>query len=101
MISFYMRSVKDPSLERIERFKKGCWVDVVSPTPEEIEYLKKDLGLEEENINSALDENEVPRFETEKGIRYIIIKSLSHKGSDKLNTLMIVISDSYILTLSK
>ncbi|MBN2095098.1 MAG: hypothetical protein JW727_03545 [Candidatus Aenigmarchaeota archaeon] len=100
MISYYKRSVKDKALEVLENFSVGSWISVVNPTQEELKLLSDRFGLDEQNLLSGLDRNEVPRIEFEDGLTYIIVKILS-RDAGFLDTCLIVVSDRYILTLSR
>lgn len=51
----------------------GCWVNAVSPTPEEIRQLTEELGIERSFVDAALDEEESSRIETEDDQTLIII----------------------------
>ncbi|MGI6032948.1 MAG: magnesium transporter CorA family protein [Coriobacteriales bacterium] len=42
----------------IEAPEPGCWVNVVSPTSDEREWLRNELGIEPEFVNATLDDEE-------------------------------------------
>jgi magnesium transporter len=79
MIAYYKKTIHDKELKRLERFETGCWVNIVNPTEEEINFLVQRFGIERQNIISGLDENEVPRVEFDKDKVYIIVKTVYPK----------------------
>lgn len=58
---------------KIDEFQKDCWVYVVDPTEEEIQYLKEEREVDEGFIRSSLDEEETSRIEMEEEQRLVII----------------------------
>ena len=100
MITYYKKALKDRKLKKLKSYEKGCWVNVVNPTEKEIKYLSETYELDEQNIISGTDKNEIPRVEkSEEGI-YILLKILS-PNKKELETFLIVITKNFILTLSR
>ncbi len=50
-----------------------CWINVVSPTREEVDYLINDLGIEENFILSAIDPEETSRIDIEDDQTLIVV----------------------------
>ena len=71
MLCFY--KTIDNVIKRIDTFSEGCWINVVSPTPEEIAYLTEELSLDRSFVSAALDEEESSRVEVEDDQTLIII----------------------------
>lgn len=63
----------DNIITRVDAFSEGCWINVVSPTPEEIAYLTEELHLDRGFVGAALDEEESSRVEVEDDQTLIII----------------------------
>jgi len=100
MITYYKKAIKDKKLKKLKSFEKGCWINVVNPTNNEIKKLSKEYGLDEQNIISGTDKNEIPRVEkSDEGV-YILLKILS-PNKKELETFLILITKKFILTLSK
>jgi magnesium transporter len=100
MITYYKRALKDRKLKKLKSFERGCWINVVNPTEKEISYLSKNYELDEQNIISGTDKNEIPRVEkSDEGV-YILLKILS-PNKKELETFLILITKKFILTLSK
>jgi magnesium transporter len=52
---------------------KDSWIDVTSPTPEEIAWLQSKMNVPSEFIMSALDEEETAHIDTEDNSRLIVL----------------------------
>ncbi len=99
MITYYKKSLKDRATGKLENFQVGCWIDVVNPTGEEIEFLTEKFELDKQNLISGLDKNEVPRVEFDDGKVYILVKLIS-SSEQLLSTCLLLITDKFVLTLS-
>ena len=71
MINFYKtiagRVLPVPAVE------DGCWVCAICPTEQEIRYLVDILGLEQDFVRAALDEEESSRVESEDDQTLVIV----------------------------
>lgn len=56
MIEFY--KTIDNVTQRVETLEPGCWINVVSPSEEEKDFLINDLGVLREFVQESLDEEE-------------------------------------------
>ena len=100
MITYYKRTVHEKQIKKLQSFETGCWINVVNPSKEEIDFLVDKFKIDRENIISGLDINEVPRVEFAKDKIYIIVKTISEERP-YLKTILILIASNYILTLSR
>lgn len=67
----------------VENGQEACPIFVyIAPTEEERKYLIEDLKVDEHNINSSLDPNELGRVEFEENHAFIIIKRPKRYSSD-------------------
>jgi magnesium transporter len=53
-----VKTFPDSVTRKIDEPEPGCWVNVVSPTSDERQWLKEQLGIVPEFVKSALDEEE-------------------------------------------
>ena len=53
---------------------EGCWMKVVSPTTEDLDFLTNDLGIPESFIVDIADADERPRTEEEEGWNLTIVR---------------------------
>lgn len=71
MLGFY--KTIDNRIARVDTITEGCWVNAVSPTVDEIEFLIGELHLDRDFVSAALDEEESSRVEVEDDQTLIII----------------------------
>ena len=89
-----------------DKFSEGCWVSVVSPTPQEIKELIEDYGIDSGFVKSSLDEEESSRIEREDDQTLIIIDtpvSTTDKDDTKIFYTMpmgIIITETNVFTVS-
>ena len=103
MIKIY-KTNESNMIERVDEVIDNCWIDLVSPTKEEIEVVSLKTGIDKDLILKMLDEEETPRFEKEDDSTLIVIDS-PYIGDDnvKYSTLPLGIitgSNKHILTIS-
>ena len=60
-------------LERLEEFEPGSWIDLVSPTEEELERVSRELCIPLDLLKSPLDEEEKSRVDIEDGLTHVIV----------------------------
>ena len=102
MLSIYYRTIKDKGLQRLPEVRVGAWVNVVSPQHEEIQFLTK-IGISPDQIEDALDPDELPRIEKEDGNIYIIFNVPLRDNKRGLFSvpLSVIITPDIFVTLSK
>jgi magnesium transporter len=60
-------------LVRLEEFEPGSWIDLVSPTEEELERVSRGLSIPLDLLKGPLDEEEKSRIDVEDGLTHIIV----------------------------
>ncbi len=103
MITIYKTTER--GLEIIEEATKGCWINALDPTTEEIAWLQ-DLGLPPEFILYPLDVDERARVEREDGNILIVVRLPAAEAphADVPFTTYpvgIVLTSQHIITISK
>ncbi len=104
MIEYYVS--ENGRLAQIEQPKSGCWVSVISPTPQEVKELIDDFGLDSGFVKSSLDEEESSRIEREDDQTLIIIDTpvaSTDEDHTKLFYTMpvgIILNRDYVFTIS-
>ena len=58
MIQIFKTYADGAGTREIEQPERGCWVDVVAPSPDERAWLQDGLGIVPEFVRSALDDEE-------------------------------------------
>ncbi len=102
MIKLY-KSNSDGMVERIDKVVKNCWIDLVSPSEEEIDEVVNKTNVEKSLILKMLDEEEIPRIEIEDNSTLIVIDTPIIEESNKYSTLpigIIITNNNYIITIS-
>lgn len=90
------------SLDSIE---KGCWINLMSPTDEEIELVVRSIDINQDFIRDALDDEEKPRIDLEDE-QTLIITDIPYVYEDnktiKFETVpmgFLSVRDDYIITI--
>ncbi|HHZ17567.1 MAG TPA: magnesium transporter CorA family protein [Peptococcaceae bacterium] len=101
MLTIYL-SPQDNELLQINSFEKGCWINLIDPSEEEIETVVQNTGIFAEFLRYPLDDEERPHIEFEdKQLLTIIdvpIETPSGAGYDTI-PLGIIHTDDYIVTV--
>jgi len=103
MITHYFRTLKDAELKQLEVVRTGIWTHVVSPTPEDLAFLKQEFALDELMLDDARDFFEVPRFEREGNVAYFFVRYPFDEKTEDIDTapLMIALGESFVVTLAQ
>ena len=60
-------------LARLEEFEPDSWIDLVSPTEEELEQVSRELQIPLDLLKGPLDEEEKSRIDVEDGLTHVIV----------------------------
>lgn len=71
MLSFY--HTVGTKVQSTDVITEGCWVNAVSPTADEVNFLINELNLDRDFVSAALDEEESSRIEIEDDQTLVII----------------------------
>lgn len=90
--------------ETIETMANGAWVNVINPTPQEMEKLVT-WGMDMDYIHYALDQDEIARMERDEDYTFILLRIPIHQPESDIpyNTvpLGIMILGNKIITLCR
>lgn len=101
MLTIYHRVEKGKDLAVVQSASRGTWIHAVDPTRDEMQYLE-DLGIILENMEDALDPDELPRLESKDNISYFILNApFSEDGRAQQAPILIAVAQDFFLTLSK
>ncbi len=104
MLTIYRKTSSDKKLIKMKIPKAKHWINVVSPSEDEIKYLEKHFKIPKDVIQDIMDENELPRIEKEKDTVIVIIR-IPHRIDTKYGPafttypLGVVITDGVIITI--
>ena len=74
MISIYKTvSETGNSLQQLDSIEPGCWINMVSPSEQEVLLISKKTGVPVEFLNAALDEEESSRIDIEDANSLFIV----------------------------
>jgi len=73
MLEIFKSSDSGQDLYRLDSIEKGCWVNLINPTEEELNYLQSSLGILLNFLKYPLDEEEKPRIDVEENQTLIIV----------------------------
>lgn len=104
MINIY-KSEESGRFTECETLEKGCWVNIVNPTEQEVLSISEKLGIEPDYLRDPLDEEEKSRIEKENGTLLIIVDIPIINPDDELTTFdtiplgMLIVEDNYFVTI--
>src|SRR5699024_7902861 len=94
----------DNRVKEIHAVEDGCWVCAICPTEQEVRYLVDILGLEQDFVRAALDEEESSRVESEDDQTLVIVDVPTAEKQDEEKTIvystmpMAIISNNRFIT---
>lgn len=93
----------DRGFEKIESFEDGAWINLINPTPQEINEVSAQFDIEINHILSALDEEERARIEVDDNCTVIIVdvpikEAESGMGDYVTIPMTIILGDKFIIT---
>ena len=99
MISFYNNGKK------INNIEDNCWINVLSPTKDEIDYLSKTLNISKQNLIDSIDEEEMSRVEINDNYKMTVLDIPSVKNNNKSDInytvpLVILNTPNYFVTIT-
>lgn len=73
MIKIYKNTETENKVVEIEDLEQGAWVNIVSPTAEELSLVSNKANIPMDMLKAALDEEETSRIESEDGNMLVIL----------------------------
>lgn len=108
MLKIYNTNIETNEFKEINETKKGCWINMISPSNEEIKEICENLKINEDFIRDSLDSEEKPRIEIEEDdgtILFVVDVPVIEKENEtyEYTTMplgIIFVRDDYIITVS-
>lgn len=108
MIKMYCTDMGTNKTSEVNKLERGTWINMVSPTEEEITYICNELKIKEDFIRYPLDYEEKARIDVEEDdntILFIVdVPILERNNNTEMYTTMplgmIVVRDDYFITVS-
>lgn len=102
MIEYYYKKKSKEKIEKLKDYVKGCWVNIVNPSKEEIEFIVKKFNIQETNLIDGLDIHENPRFEANDKKAYIYLTAPTSKiPQENDSSFLVVYAKDYFMTISR
>lgn len=102
MIKYFYKNIRATVLKEQSKLQRGTWVYAEKPTKSEIEDLTKRFKLEPGYLEDAMDEDEMPRLESESEQSYIFVRFAYQAKDGEIDTapLLIIFDKEYVITIS-
>ncbi|WP_313340392.1 magnesium transporter CorA family protein [Sedimentibacter sp.] len=94
----------DDTLFTLEEIEEGAWINLVDPTPDELDFIEDELSVDRDFLRAALDEEESARLDTENDQVLILVDTPYVEKTDnhiiyETLPLGIIITDKNIITV--
>ena len=107
MLKIYNTDMETNKFEEVKEFSRGCWINMVNPSENEIKTVCKNVNIQEDFIRYPLDYEEKARIEEEEDdntILFVIDIPVTEDSQDGIlyTTMplgMIVVRDDYFITV--
>lgn len=94
------KTIRDKDFKIITTAKKGAWINLKNATQQELEEIADLTTLEYHDVKDVLDEYEIPRIERHGHTVVIFLRTPSEKNADYTETLAIIVTSEYLITVS-
>ncbi len=107
MMKIYKTVDQQGLFREINNLERGCWINLVSPTMQEVNTLCQSIGVQEDFIKYALDQEERARIDIEDDQVLILVDTpiveKENENDGVFSTIpvgLIVVRDDYFITVS-
>ncbi|MFH1399140.1 MAG: magnesium transporter CorA family protein [Candidatus Woesearchaeota archaeon] len=101
MIDIYKKAVGHEQLQKLEGFEVGSWINLTTPTDEEIRQISELTNVERDVLISTRDPDERPRVEREKPYVSIVFRiPLFETDEFVVIPIHIIVTQKYVVTIS-
>ena len=107
MVDIYITNQTTGKIDKIDKPKKGCWINIVKPTEQEIKDISKSIKIDEQILKYPLDLAEKAHIDTSDDSVLIIVDApvIEYKDKQKNYTTMplgmILVRDDIFITISQ
>ncbi len=84
------------------------WIDIASPTREEIEKIKQDFKFNHHLLHDCLDPDHLPKYDLIEGVHFLILRYYNHTIDKRIGTIQelsskvaIFYTDDFIITIHR
>ncbi len=73
MISIYKNTEQDKTIKKLDNIEPGTWINIVSPSEQELIFVSKKTGVSLDFLKASLDEEETSRIDIEDNNMIVIL----------------------------
>lgn len=101
MVEIFFKDIKKGKLEKIDKLRDGCWINIERATNSDLEYIAGVTGLQITDLEDVLDPYELPRIEREGENIILFVRDIAtNQGDSYTSPLAIIITGRYFITAS-
>jgi len=101
MIEIFFKDIKKEKLEKIDKLRDGCWINIERAVNGDLEYIAEITGLQIADLEDVLDQYELPRIEREGENIILFVRDIAtNQGDSYTSPLAIIITSRYFITAS-
>ena len=105
MIKIFKKTDANEQLQKLNKIEDNSWINLVNPTQEELNYVLKNVKVEEKILKEVLKEKNLPKIKKTKEATLIVIDVAYHylnsnRGYNTYPLGIIICSDFHIITVS-
>ena len=103
MLKVFKTDSVDKKIKKLKKITTDCWIDLTSPTMDEIEKVVQKTQVNKDLIMKMLDVEELPRIEQDNNATLVVIDTPYYEEEYEYATypLGIIITDNnYVITVS-
>ena len=103
MLKLYKTSPVEKNIKKIKKITPDCWIDLTSPTNDEIDKVVAKTLVEKDLITTMLDVEELPRVERSGNATLVVVDTPYQDEDHQYTTIplgIIITDNSYVITVS-
>lgn len=81
MIKYYLSD--GPKVTTVDAPCEGCWINMVSPTKEEVDLVSENFNIDADDLRSALDTDERSRIQSEENYTMVLVNIPTVEDDDE------------------
>lgn len=107
MVDIYITNRLTGNIDKIDKPKKGCWINIVKPTEQELKNISQSIKIDEQILKYPLDLAEKAHIDTSDDSVLIVVDApvIEYKNKQKIYTTMplgmILVRDDIFITISQ
>lgn len=103
MLKVYKTDATDKKIKKVKKITTDCWIDLTSPTTDEIAKVVAKTQVDQELIMKMLDHEEMPRIEQSGNAILVVIDTAYLENHYEYTTYplgIIITENNYVITIS-